>query len=71
MGARTCSKNSQFLHVAHLGCYQQFSELCGHPIPKINGAKNHRSYSTFESLMNFKRGLNLPKKSGKFPKILS
>jgi hypothetical protein len=34
--------------------------------PKIRGID-----STFESLMNFKRDLNLLKKSGKFPKILS
>jgi hypothetical protein len=45
--------------------------LCRHPIPKINRAKNPGSDSTFEYLMNFKRGLNLPEKSGKLPKILS
>jgi hypothetical protein len=54
-----------------LGYYEQFSQLCRYPIPNINRAKNPGSDSTFESLMNFKRDLNLPKKSGKFPKILS
>jgi hypothetical protein len=37
----------------------------------MNGAKNPKFDSTFEFLMNFKRGLNLLEKSGKFPKILS
>jgi hypothetical protein len=57
--------------VAVLGYYEQFSQLFRHPIPNKNRAKNHGSDSTFESLMNFKRDLNLPKKSGKFSKILS
>jgi hypothetical protein len=45
--------------------------LCWHPFPNINRAKNPGSDSTFESLMNLKGGLNLPKKSGKFLKIPS
>jgi hypothetical protein len=71
MGALSYLKNSQFLHDARLGKYEQFFQLCRHPIPNINRAKNPGSDSTFESLMNFKRGLNLLEKSGKFPKILS
>jgi hypothetical protein len=60
-----------FFHAARLGHYEQFSQLCWHPIPNINRANNPRSDSTVECLMNFKRGLNLPKKSGKVHKILS
>jgi hypothetical protein len=71
MGALSCSKSSQFLHAARLGYYEQFSQLCRHLIPNINRSKNPGSDSTFESLMNFIRGLNLPEKSGKFRKILS
>jgi hypothetical protein len=71
MGALSCSKNSQFLYVAGLRYYEQVFQLCQHPIPNINRAKNPKFDSTFEFLMNFKRGLNLLEKSGKFPKILS
>jgi hypothetical protein len=71
MSTLSCFKNSQFLHAAHLGYYVQFFQLFQHPIPNINRAKNPGSDSTFESLMNFKRGLNLMEKIGKFPKILS
>jgi hypothetical protein len=71
MDALPCSKNSQFLHVARLGYYEQFSQLFRYPILKRISVKNPGTYSTFESLMNFKRDLNLLKKSGKFPKILS
>jgi hypothetical protein len=71
MGALSCSKNSQFLHAARLGYYQQSYKLCGNPIPNINGGKNPRPDSIFESLMNFKRDLNLLEKSSKFFKILS
>jgi hypothetical protein len=39
--------------------------------PKINRAKNPGLDSTFQSLMNFKRGLILLGKSGKFSNILS
>jgi hypothetical protein len=42
-----------------------------HTIPNKNRAKNPASDSTVECLMNFKKGLNLPEKSDKFPKILS
>jgi hypothetical protein len=71
MGALSCSTNSQFLHVAILVYYEQLSQLFRHPIPNIERAKNPGPDSTFESLMNFKRDLNLLEKSGKFSKILS
>jgi hypothetical protein len=45
-----CSfKNSQFLHVARLGHYEQFSQLCRHPILNRIRVKNTRTDSTFES----------------------
>jgi hypothetical protein len=50
------------LACSSLGYYEHFSQLCRHPIPNINGAKNPVSDSTFESLMNFKRDLNLSEK---------
>jgi hypothetical protein len=59
------------LHAAFLGYYEQFYQLCRHPIPNINRAKNPGPDLTFESLMNFKTDLNLPEKSSKFSKILS
>jgi hypothetical protein len=71
MGTLTCSKNSQFLHVGRLGYYEHVSQLCRHPIPNRSRAKNAGIDSIFEFLLNFKRGLNLPEKSGKFPKILT
>jgi hypothetical protein len=71
MDALPCSKNSQFLHVARSGYYEQFSKLRRHPIPNIIRVKNPGTDPTFESLMNFKRDLNLPEKSDKFSKILS
>jgi hypothetical protein len=40
-------------------------------MPNRSRVKNPGTNSTFESLLNFKWGLNLPEKSGKFPKILS
>jgi hypothetical protein len=55
----------------YLGYYEQFSQLCRHPILNINRAKNLGPDLTFESLINFKRDLQLPKKSGKFSKIHS
>jgi hypothetical protein len=66
MDALSYSKNFQFLYVASLGYYEQFPQLCRHPIPNQNRAKNPGSDSTFESLMNFKRDLNLLEKSAKF-----
>jgi hypothetical protein len=48
-----------------------FSQLCRHPILNIIIVKNPRTDSTFESLMNFKRDLNLLEKSDKFSKIPS
>ncbi len=71
MDALSCSKKSQFLHDARLGYYQQSYKLCGNPIPNINGGKNPRPDSIFESLMNFKRDSNLQEKSFKFSKIAS
>jgi hypothetical protein len=69
MDALTCSKNSQCLHVASWGYREQFSQLCRHPIPNIKRVKNPGTDSIFESLMNFKRDLNLLEKSEKFSKI--
>jgi hypothetical protein len=54
-----------------LGYYEQCSQLCRHLVPNINRAKNPGPDLTFESLMNFKRDLNLLEKSDKFSKILS
>jgi hypothetical protein len=71
ISALHCSKNSQFLLAARLGYCEQFFQLCRHPIPNIIRAKNSGPDLTFETLMNFKRDLNLPEKSGKFSKILS
>jgi hypothetical protein len=48
IGALHCSKNSQFLHVAGLGHYKQFSQLRQHPIANRNRAKNPKLNSTFE-----------------------
>jgi hypothetical protein len=45
--------------------------LCRHPIPNTYTAKNPGLDLSFESLINFKRDLNLPEKFGKFSKILS
>jgi hypothetical protein len=53
------------------GYHEQFSELCRHQIPNMKKVKNPRTYSIFESLMNFKWDLNLLKKSDKFSKIPS
>jgi hypothetical protein len=38
----------------------------GGAIPNRSRVKNLGTYSTFESFLNFKRGLNLLEKSGKF-----
>jgi hypothetical protein len=71
MGALCCSKNYEFLHVTRLGYDEQFSQLCRYPIPNKIRAKSPGLDSTFESLIDFIRGLNLPETSGKFSKILS
>jgi hypothetical protein len=71
MDALPYSKNSQFLHVDRLGHYEQFSQLFRHPIINRIRVKSPGIDSTFESLMNFKRNLNLLKKSDKFSKIPS
>jgi hypothetical protein len=70
-GCLPCSKNSQCLHVSRLGHYEQFAQLCRHPICDRIRVKNPETYSTFESLMDFKRDLNLLEKSDKFSKITS
>jgi hypothetical protein len=50
----------------------RFSQLCRLQIPNRNEVKkNPRTYSIFESLMNFKRDSNLLEKSNKFSKIPS
>jgi hypothetical protein len=71
MDALPYSKNFQFLYVARLGHYEQFSQLCRHLILNRIRVKNPRTDSTFESLMNFQRDLNLLEKSDKFSKIPS
>jgi hypothetical protein len=71
MDVLTCSKNSQFFDDVRLGHYKQFSLLWRHPILNRIRLKNPRTYSTFESLMKFKRDLNLLEKSDKFSKIPS
>jgi hypothetical protein len=71
MGSLSYSKNFQFFLVGSIGYYEQYSQLCHHQIPNRNRVKNPGPDSTFESLKNFKRDLNLPEKSGKFSKILS
>jgi hypothetical protein len=54
--------------VANLGYYEQYSQMCRHPIPNRIRAKNPGTDSTFESLMNFKRDLTLLEIFDKFPK---
>jgi hypothetical protein len=71
MDVLPCSKNSQFLHVARLLYYEQFSQLLGHEIPNINRVKNPRTDATFQFFMNFKMVLNLLEKSNKLSKIPS
>jgi hypothetical protein len=67
MGALSCCKNLQFFHVANMGYSKQFLNYGDF---NISRAKNPGPDSTFESLKNLKRDLNLPEKSGKFSKIL-
>jgi hypothetical protein len=71
MDTLPCNKNSQFLYVARMGYFEQFSQLCRHPIVNIIRVKNLGTDSTFESLVNFKSNLNLLEKSDKFSKIPS
>jgi hypothetical protein len=70
-GCLPCFQNFQFLHVARTGYYEQFSQLCQHPILNRIRVKNPGTDSTFEFLMNFKRHLNHLEKSDKFSKIPS
>jgi hypothetical protein len=60
-GCLNLIQNSQFLHVGRLGYYERFPKLCRHPIPNRSRVKSPGTDSTFESLLNFKRGLNLLK----------
>jgi hypothetical protein len=69
MDALTCSKKSQCLYVANLGYREQFSQLWQHQIPNRKGVKNPGTDSTFESLMNFKRDLNILEKLINSPKF--
>jgi hypothetical protein len=69
MDVLPCSKNFLFLHVARLGYYEQCSQLFGHPILNRMRVKNPGTDLIFESLINFKRDLNLLKISDKFSKI--
>jgi hypothetical protein len=48
------AKNSQILHAAVLGHYEEFSQLCRHPIHNRIGVKNPRIDPPFEFLMIFK-----------------
>jgi hypothetical protein len=57
-------------HAAILGYYEQFSQLCRHPILNRIRVKNPETYSTFESLMNFKRDLNLLENLINSPKFI-
>jgi hypothetical protein len=71
MGALHCIKKSQFLHAAFLGYNEQFFQFWRHSIRNTYRPKNPRPDLSFEFLMNFKRDLKLPKKSGKLSKLLS
>jgi hypothetical protein len=71
MDALLYSNNFQLLHVARLGYCEQFSQLCRHRVLTRIRVKNPGTDSTFESLMNFKRNLNLVQKSNKFSTIPS
>jgi hypothetical protein len=46
MDALPHSKNSQFLHIAILGQWKKFYQLCRHPILNRIGVKNPRTDST-------------------------
>jgi hypothetical protein len=49
-----CSKNSKYFHETRLGYCEQLSQLCRFQIPNRNNVKIVRTYSIFESSMNFK-----------------
>jgi hypothetical protein len=55
MDVLPCSKNFQFLHAAILKYYEQFSQLCRHPILYRIRVKNSGTDSIIEYLLNFKR----------------
>jgi hypothetical protein len=52
--------------VGRYGYSEDFHQLCRYPILDGGRVKNPVTASTFEFLLNFKRGLILPKKSNKF-----
>jgi hypothetical protein len=64
-------KIPNFCMLLDWGHYQQFSQLYGHPVLNRIRVKNPVTDSTFESLKNFKRYLNLLQKFDKFSKIPS
>jgi hypothetical protein len=68
MDALLCPKNSQILHSARLGNYEQLSLLCRHPNLNRCRVKIPGIDSQFEFLVNFQRGLILLENSDKFPK---
>jgi hypothetical protein len=68
MDALPCSKNSQILHAAWLGYYEQYYQLWRHPYQHRITVKNPRTDAPFESLMSLKGGFILLEKSDKFPK---
>jgi hypothetical protein len=68
MDALLCPKNSQILHSAILGNYEQLSLLCRHPNLNRCRVKIPGIDSQFEFFVNFQRGLILLENSDKFPK---
>jgi hypothetical protein len=70
-GCLTVLQKFPIFACSYIGYYEQFSQLCRHPILNRIRVKNPGIDSTFESLMNFKRDLNLLEKSDKFSKIPS
>jgi hypothetical protein len=64
-------ENGSFTLFQKLGHFEQFSQLCQWPMLNRIRVKNPRTDSTFGSLMNFKRDLNLLEKYDKFSKIPS
>jgi hypothetical protein len=70
MGAFTCSKNTQYLHMASLGYHEQFSQFCRHQITNTKRVKIPITDSIFESLMDFKIDLILLENMINSPKFL-
>jgi hypothetical protein len=55
-GCLTVLQKFPILDAARLQYYEQFSQLCRHPILNRIRVKNSGMDSTFESLLNFKKG---------------